>query len=138
MKHKKLRFLPFILIVIVLGGCQAINNSSTTKDDVNTFETITANEAKEMMDNDNSLIILDVRTEEEYITGHIENALLLPYTEISDQVETVITDKNTIILIYCRSGRRSLIAANSLIDLGYKNVYDFGGIIDWTYGIVTD
>ena len=138
MKHKKLRFLPFILIVIVLGGCQAINNSSTTKEDVNTFETITAKEAKEMMDKDNSLIILDVRTKEEYVTGHIKDALLLPYTEISDQVETVITDKNTIILIYCRSGRRSLIAANSLIDLGYKNVYDFGGIIDWTYGIVTD
>ena len=81
-------------------------------------------------------VILDVRTQEEFDGGHIENSVLLPYDEIREKAESVITDKNRTILIYCRSGRRSEIAARELVDMGYADVYDFGGIIDWTGKIV--
>ena len=91
-----------------------------------------------MIDKDNSIIILDVRTEQEYKSGYIEGAILLPENEIFDKVEEIITDKSTTILLYCRSGRRSALAADRLVELGYTNVYDFGGIIDWKYDIVTD
>ncbi|MBQ9129450.1 MAG: rhodanese-like domain-containing protein [Clostridia bacterium] len=81
-------------------------------------------------------IVLDVREQSEYDEGHIENALLLPYTEIDRRAEQVLPDKDALILVYCRSGRRSKIGAQSLADLGYTNVKEFGGIIDWQYGTV--
>ncbi|MBQ8215682.1 MAG: rhodanese-like domain-containing protein [Clostridia bacterium] len=81
-------------------------------------------------------IVLDVREQSEYDEGHIENAVLLPYTEIDRRAEQVLPDKDALILVYCRSGRRSKIGAQSLADLGYTNVKEFGGIIDWQYGTV--
>ena len=82
------------------------------------------------------VVILDVRTEEEFDDGHIRNAVLLPDYEISEKAESVLADKNQTILIYCRTGRRSAIAAKELISMGYTSVYDFGGIADWTDEIV--
>ena len=93
-------------------------------------------EAKARMDANPDLILLDVRTQEEYDEGHISGALLIPYTEISRKAETMLKDKEQLILVYCRSGRRSAIAATALTDMGYNNVKDFGGIIDWPYEIV--
>lgn len=98
---------------------------------------ITAQDAKEMMDNDETIIILDVRTEEEYKAGHIKGAILIPYTDINEKAEEVLTDYSATILLYCRSGRRSEIAAADLVKLGYTNVYDFGGINDWEYELYT-
>ena len=97
------------------------------------YRKITADQAKEKMDETADWVLLDVRTDEEFKEAHIENAILIPDDEISSRVETEIPNKNTIIFIYCRSGRRSANAAYEMIDMGYTNVYDFGGIIDWPY-----
>ena len=97
---------------------------------------IDAEQAKTLMDTETDYIILDVRTEEEYNEGHIPNAILIPNTEIRERAELELTDQDQLILVYCRSGNRSRQAANKLVDLGYTNIYDFGGIIDWPYEIV--
>ena len=99
------------------------------------YQCISQDEAKRLMDEGNC-IVLDVREQSEYEEGHIENAVLLPYTEIEQRAEQVLPDKDALILVYCRSGRRSKIGAQSLADLGYTNVKEFGGIIDWQYGTV--
>ena len=96
---------------------------------------ITAQQAKEIMDNQSGYIILDVREQDEYDEGHIPGAILLPYGQIDEKAEDVLPDKDQLILVYCRSGRRSKIAAESLVDLGYTNIREFGGILDWPYDI---
>ena len=96
---------------------------------------ITAEEAKQIIDTEESYIILDVRTQEEYDQGHIPGAILIPDTEIKAKAEDVLTDKEQMILVYCRSGRRSKLAAESLVELGYTNIKEFGGIIDWPYEV---
>ncbi|HQA07940.1 MAG TPA: rhodanese-like domain-containing protein [Syntrophomonadaceae bacterium] len=100
----------------------------------NNYIKITPQEAQEMMTRD--AIILDVRTQTEFDEGHIPNAVLLPDTEIKQRAEEVLPDKEQTILVYCRSGRRSALAAQELADMGYTNVYDFGGILDWTGDVV--
>ena len=96
---------------------------------------ITAEEAKKIMDTEEGYILLDVRTQEEYDQGHIPGAILIPNTEIEGRAEEVLTDKDQLILVYCRSGRRSKMAAEILVELGYTNIMEFGGIIDWPYGV---
>ena len=97
---------------------------------------ITPQQAQDMMQN-YDVIVLDVRTSEEFNEGHIPNAVLLPDFEVRESASGVLGDKSQIILVYCRSGRRSESAARILIDLGYTRVYDFGGIIDWDGDIVS-
>ena len=87
------------------------------------------------MDSGEEHIVLDTREQDEFDEGHIPGAILIPYTEIENKAEEMLTDKDKLILVYCRSGRRSKIAAESLSKLGYTNVKEFGGIIDWTYEI---
>ena len=96
------------------------------------YEIITAEDAKKIMDSGEEHIILDVREQDEFDAGHIPGAILIPYTEIENKAEEMLPDKNKLILVYCRSGRRSKIAAEALSKLGYTNVKEFGGIIDWT------
>lgn len=96
---------------------------------------ITAEEAKRIMDSDEEYVLLDVREQDEFDAGHIPGALLIPYTEIGQRAETMLPDQDKQILVYCRSGRRSKIAAESLAKLGYTNVKEFGGIIDWPYEV---
>jgi len=98
-----------------------------------TYWKISAEEAWEIINSDDPHIILDVRTREEFQESHIPNAILIPDYEIATRVRAEIPDKSTIILIYCRSGNRSAKVARELIAMGYKNVFDFGGIIDWPY-----
>jgi phage shock protein E len=112
----------FLMLMLILTGC------------TDPYKKITPEEAKMLIDTED-VIILDVRTEPEYLAGHIKDALLLPDSEIKLQAEKILPDKNKKILIYCRSGRRSELATRELIGLGYKEVYDFGGIIDWPYEI---
>lgn len=100
------------------------------------YECISQSEAKALMDSGEPLVILDVREQSEYDEGHIPGALLLPYTQIEQQAEEKLPDKDALILVYCRSGRRSKIGAQTLADLGYSNVKEFGGIIDWQYETV--
>ena len=99
------------------------------------YEQITAEEAKKIMDSGEEHIILDTREQDEFDEGHIPGAILIPYTEIENKAEAMLPDKDKLILVYCRSGRRSKIAAESLAKLGYTNVKEFGGIIDWPYEI---
>ena len=99
------------------------------------YEQITAEEAKKIMYSGEEHIILDTREQDEFDEGHIPGAILIPYTEIENKAEEMLPDKDKLILVYCRSGRRSKIAAESLAKLGYTNVKEFGGIIDWPYEI---
>ena len=122
------RFLLFLLLpVLLLSACTAEEAG---------YMNITPSEAKKIMDARDDYILLDVRTEEEYMQLHIPGAVLIPDDEIRDRALTELPDKDQLILVYCRSGRRSKIAAESLVGLGYTNVKEFGGIIDWPYEIV--
>ena len=100
------------------------------------YEQINGAEAKALMDRESGYIIIDARTQSEYDEGHIPGAILIPEYEIAQRAESELPDKNQLILVYCRSGRRSKIAAEELVKLGYTNVKEFGGIIDWEYEIV--
>lgn len=99
------------------------------------YEQITQEEAKKIMDSGDDVIILDVREQDEFDAGHISGAILLPYTEIENKAEAILPDKDKQILVYCRSGRRSKIAAEALAKLGYTNIKEFGGIIDWPHEV---
>ena len=124
---KKLVFLLLAVLLLAACGQDKENNQGAV------YMNITAEEAKEIMDSEEGYIILDVRTQEEYDQGHIPGAILIPNTAIEAKAEDVLTDKNQLILVYCRSGRRSKIAAEALVELGYTNIKEFGGIIDWPY-----
>ena len=99
------------------------------------YMNITAEQAKEIMDSQEDYIILDTRAQEEYDEGHIPGAILIPHDEITEKAESVLRDKDQLILVYCRSGRRSKLAAADLVKLGYTNIKEFGGIIDWPYEV---
>ena len=145
---KKILCIISILLCILLTACG--NDSSigiiggadgptsiivAEKGEKAMYEQITAEEAKKIMDSGKEHIILDTREQNEYDEGHIPGAILIPYTEIENKAEEMIPDKDKLILVYCRSGRRSKIAAESLVNLGYTNVKEFGGIIDWHYEV---
>ena len=120
-----------LLAVMVLTACgQAKENDQEA-----VYVNITAEEAKEIMDSQEGYIILDVRTQAEYDEGHIPGAVLIPNTEIKDRAEGELPDKDQLILVYCRSGNRSKQAAQILARLGYTNIKEFGGIIDWPYEV---
>ncbi len=126
---KKLVFL--LLAVMLLTAC----GQDKENDQGAVYVNITAEEAKQIMDTEEGYIILDVRTQEEYDQGHIPGAILISHEEIAEKAEDVLTDKDQLILVYCRSGRRSKIAAEALVELGYTNIKEFGGIIDWPYEV---
>ena len=126
---KKLIFL--LLAVMMLTAC----GQDKENDQGAVYVNITAEEAKQIMDTEEGYIILDVRTQEEYDEGHIPGAIVISHEEIGEKAEDVLTDKNQLILVYCRSGRRSKIAAEALVELGYTNIKEFGGIIDWPYEV---
>lgn len=100
------------------------------------YQKITAEEAKERIDA-GGVVILDVRTQEEYDQGHIDGAIRLEANDFEEEAGTLLPDKDAEILIYCRSGNRSRTASEILLSMGYTKVYDFGGIIDWPYETVT-
>lgn len=125
------RLILLLLAVMLLTACGQDKENNREAVYVN----ITAEEAKQIMDTEKGYIILDVRTQEEYDQGHIPGAILIPNTEIKAQAEEVLTDKYQLILVYCRSGRRSKQAAEILVELGYTNIKEFGGIIDWPYEV---
>ena len=99
------------------------------------YVSITAEETRQIMDSEEGYIIHDVRTQEEYDEGHIPGAIVISHEEITEKAEEVLTDKDQLILVYCRSGRRSKIAAEALVELGYTHIKEFGGIIDWPYEV---
>ena len=123
------KMVVLLLAMIVFSAC----GQEKENDREAVYMNITAEEAKQIMDTEEGYIILDVRTQEEYDQGHIPGAILIPDTEIKAEAENVLTDKAQLILVYCRSGRRSKLAAEALVELGYTNIKEFGGIIDWPY-----
>ena len=133
-KRLLLLIAAVLLFSLALVACNRQNNSQ----EGTTYEQITPAEAKALMDSEDGYIILDVRTPEEFAERHIEGAILIPDYEIGEKAESILTDKEQLILVYCRSGRRSKNAANELATLGYTNIKEFGGINDWKYGTVTE
>ena len=127
-----------ICFAALLCLCHFAGCAQEEKEMENTYQQITAQEAKTIMDTEQDYIIIDARTEEEFVTGHIANAILIPEYEIAERAEQELPDKDALILVYCRSGRRSKIASEELVKLGYTNVKEFGGIIDWPYEITTE
>ena len=121
----------FLLAVMLLTACAHTKEN----DQEAVYMNITAEEAKQIMDSEDGYIILDARTQEEYDQGHIPGAIQISHDEITEKAEEVLTDKDQLILVYCRSGRRSKIAAEALVELGYTNIKEFGGIIDWPYEV---
>lgn len=128
--------LMISLCLFGVCGCNGEKPKENMIETKNSYEQITANQAKELMEKETGYIIIDARTQEEFDEGHIEGAILIPEYEISQRAEKELPDKDQLILVYCRSGRRSKIASQALVDLGYTNVKEFGGIIDWPYEIV--
>ena len=126
---KKLTLI--LLAVMLLTAC----GQDKENDKGAVYVNITAEEAKQIMDSEEGYIILDARTQEEYDAGHIPGAIVISHDEIAEKAEEVLTDKDQLILVYCRSGRRSKIAAEALVELGYTNIKEFGGIIDWPYEV---
>lgn len=130
-ENKKMIVILAVIIIVAIGVFIFNNNRESDTQ----YVKISAKEAKEIIDTERNIIILDVRREDEYQTGHIEDAVCIPNEVISNQAESLLPDKEQEILVYCRSGNRSRQAANKLLDLGFTNVKDFGGIIDWPYEI---
>jgi len=147
-RNEMRRILPkalFILLMIpALASCMGSRGSSWSEDGLDVATAITAQYrkispqlAKEMMDSTDPVLVVDVRTPSEFAGGHIEGAISLPNETITTARQPeALPDKDAVILVYCRSGNRSAQAARKLVSLGYVNVYDFGGILDWPYEIV--
>lgn len=143
--NKKFKTILVTLIAILLfaavySGCSKERGEVSSKDSKPAAKTgyrdISPEETKKRLDSEEEIIILDVRTPEEYQEGHIEDAVLIPVDILEEVAEDKLTDKDTAIFVYCRSGRRSVNAANILVNLGYRNVYNLGGIVDWPYEVV--
>ena len=125
------KLIVLLLAVMMLTAC----GQDKENDREAVYVNITAEEAKQIMDSQEGYIILDVRTQDEYDQGHIPGAIVISHEEIAEKAKEVLTDKEQLILVYCRSGRRSKLAAEALVELGYTNIKEFGGIIDWPYAV---
>ena len=134
---KAFKLIPMILLAILLAGCgspQVMDGS----DMVRSYAQISQEEAMKMMQEDDGHVIVDVRRQDEYDAGHIPGAILIPNEEIGPERPEALPDLNQIILIYCRTGNRSKQAAQKLFNMGYTNIYEFGGINTWTGEIVAE
>ena len=125
------KLILFLLTAMLLVGCGQANQNNQEV----VYMNITVQEAKQIMDREEGYIILDTRTQAEYDEGHIPGAIVVPHDEITDRAEEELPDKDQLLLVYCRSGRRSKLAAEALVELGYTNIKEFGGIIDWPYEV---
>jgi len=134
-----IKLILLLMAALILTGC-SVGQIMDGPDMVRTpeYTQIDQKTANEMMTQDDGHIIVDVRRQDEYDTGHIPGAICIPNESIGQEPPAELPDKDQVILVYCRSGRRSKEAAQKLANMGYINVYEFGGIIDWTGEVVTD
>ena len=132
------RWIIIALISLLISGCGSKGQIMDGDGMVNSYKQISQDEAREMMLRDDGHVILDVRRQDEFDAGHIPGAILIPNEDIDTTPPKELPDLNQVILIYCRSGNRSKQAAQKLFDMGYTNLYEFGGIITWTGEIVTE
>ena len=139
MVNKKRALLFIFMASLLIAGCsrgQVMDGPDMVRQ--SEYTQIDQETAKEMMERDDGHIVIDVRRQDEYDSGHIPGAVCIPNETIGTEPPAGLEDKDQIILVYCRSGRRSKEAAQKLADMGYRNVYEFGGILDWTGDIVTE
>ena len=127
------KLIPILLSAMMFTGCAGTSNSQT-----DTYRSITMDDAVTMMAQETGYIILDVRRPDEFAAGHIPNAINVPNESIGTSDIPELPDKDQLIMVYCRSGRRSKEASEKLVKLGYTNIVEFGGILDWKGEIVTD
>ena len=127
------KLIPILLSALMFTGCTGTSNNQTT-----TYRQISMDEAVTMMAEETGYIILDVRRADEFAEGHIPGAINVANESIGTDEIPELPDKDQLILVYCRSGRRSKEAAEKLVKLGYTNIVEFGGILDWKGEIVTD
>ena len=120
------KLIPILLSALMFTGCSGTSNSQ-----INTYRSITMDEAVAMMERESGYIILDVRTPAEFAEKHIPNAINVPNENIGTDEISQLPNKDQLIMVYCRSGRRSKEAAEKLVKLGYTNIVEFGGILDW-------
>ena len=150
MKLKSIVILVMLLISVAVVGCgqkevhiiggadgptSIFLASGGTSD---SYMQIDQEMAKAMMELDDGHVVVDVRRQDEYDSGHIPGAICIPNESIADTQPAELPDLNQVILVYCRTGKRSKEAAQKLYDMGYKNVFEFGGIVDWTGEVVTE
>ena len=126
------KLIPILLSALMLTGCAGAGNHQT-----NTYRQISMDEAVAMMAQESGYIILDVRRPDEFAAGHIPNVINVANESIGTDEIPELPDKDQLIMVYCRSGRRSKEASEKLVKLGYTNIVEFGGILDWTGEIVT-
>lgn len=131
------KIVLMLIILAIAVGIIIVCRSGKSNNRNNKVHTITAEEAYHMMQEGNTVIV-DVRRQDEYNSGHIRNAILIPDESITDREPEALSDKDSVILVYCRSGNRSRKAAGKLARMGYKNIYDFGGIRSWPYEITEE
>ena len=127
------KLIPILLFALIFTGCTGISNNQYS-----TYRQITMDEAVAMMAQETGYIILDVRRPDEFAAGHIPGAINVPNETIGTDDIPELPDKDQLIMVYCRSGRRSKEASEKLVKLGYTNIVEFGGILDWKGEIVTD
>ena len=127
------KLIPILLSALMFTGCAATNNSQT-----NTYRQIAMDEAVDMMAQETVYIILDVRRPDEFAAGHIPNAINVANETIGTAEIPELPDKDQLIMVYCRSGRRSKEASEKLVKLGYTNIVEFGGILDWEGDIISE
>lgn len=136
-KVKKVVSLMMTAVLLLLAGCSSKGQVMDGDGMMNSYRQISQEEAARMMEKDDGHIVVDVRRQDEYDAGHIPGAVLIPNEDIGTEMPKELPDPDQIILIYCRSGNRSKQAAQKLFDMGYTNIYEFGGINTWTGEIVT-
>lgn len=122
---KRICYLLFIVVIVLLTACQSNTN----------VQSIDGKTVYQMLQNQENFVLVDVREQDEYDEGHIPQSILIPLGTIDEDFETKVPSKNQKIVIYCRTGRRSQEAYHKIVDLGYTDVYDLGGIQDWEYDI---
>ena len=127
------KLIPILLSALMFTGCAGVGNQAN-----NTYRSITMDAAMTMMAQESGYIILDVRRPDEFAAGHIPNAINVPNETIDTAEIPELPDKDQLIMVYCRSGRRSKEASEKLVKLGYTNIVEFGGILDWKGEIVTE
>ena len=128
------KLMSIVLSALMFTGCAGISNNNQT----NTYRSITMDEAVTMMSRETGYIIVDVRRPDEFAAGHIPNAINVPNETIGTAEIPELPDKDRLIMVYCRSGRRSKEAGEKLVKLGYTNIVEFGGILDWKGEITID
>lgn len=136
--EKYILIILSVLVVLTFVGCKTTNKNQTESKAKNDYKIISMEEAISIMEKETEYIILDVRRPDEFAEKHIPNAINIPNENIKTEDIAELPDKNQLILVYCRSGNRSKQASKKLVALGYTNIIEFGGIIDWPGEVVTE